>query len=125
MDTKFNIDTRMDDTAIQEIFKEYVASTEGKPRHTTAANQEVGIFTAFCSGAFDQNIKLQNSLYERMMDCAVEFEESGFIAGFKLAMLLTSLSDHTSQHDVLLSKDKEEQRKCHELLSYHGSQLNL
>lgn len=74
--------------AIQRLFCDYVQSTENRPRHTVQANQEVGNFSAFCAGAFGGQVRLQNELYERMMDCAVEFEESGFIAGFLYAYKL-------------------------------------
>ena len=76
------------DAAIAELFCEYVKSMEDKPRHTTAAETEADMYDRFCVGAFPDNVKLQSELYDKMMNVAVEFEESGFIAGFKTAMKL-------------------------------------
>lgn len=76
-------------TGIQQLFSEYVQSTGANPRHTKSANDELNNFWQFLAGVFPANHRLQNNLYERMMDCAVEFEESGFIAGFRYALSLT------------------------------------
>ena len=75
---------------IQRLFMEYVQNADGKPRHTKEANAELDNFSQFLSVALPTKTKLQNTLYERMMDCAVEFEESGFIAGFRYALSLTN-----------------------------------
>ena len=71
-----------DPAAIKKMFSDYVMSADGKNRHTMEANQELGLYSAFTAGAFRTDSRLQDALYERMMSCAVEFEESGFIAGF-------------------------------------------
>ena len=71
-----------DPAAIKKMFSDYVVSADGKNRHTMEANQELGLYSAFTAGAFRTDSRLQDALYERMMNCAVEFEESGFIAGF-------------------------------------------
>ena len=69
--------------AIQKMFHDYVEGTGGKPRHTPEANYEVSLYRQFIEGAFPSNSELQDGLFDRMMSCAVEFEESGFIAGFR------------------------------------------
>ena len=69
--------------AIQKMFHDYVEETGGKPRHTQEANYEVSLYRQFIEGAFPSNSTIQDGLFDRMMSCAVEFEESGFIAGFR------------------------------------------
>ena len=69
--------------AIQKMFRNYVESTECKPRHTPEADHEVSLYKEFVAGAIPVNVTLRDDLYDRMMNCAVEFEESGFIAGFR------------------------------------------
>jgi len=77
-----------DEDRIKEMYKAYVEGTDGRPRHSAAAKREVSLFVAYCSGAFGDNITIQNKLYDRMMSCAVEFEENGFINGFRYAMAI-------------------------------------
>lgn len=86
-----------DDVVISRLFSDYVISREDKPRHTDKADLKVGVFDAFCTGAFPHNARLQNQLYEKMMNVAVEYEESGFIAGFKYAMTLISSQEQTEE----------------------------
>lgn len=78
--------SKFTDDMIAELFKDYVASMEDTERHTEAACKEVDAFDQFCEELFPEMIQKQRELYDRMMDVAVEFEESGFIAGFKAAM---------------------------------------
>jgi len=75
-----------DVTAIQKMFRDYVDGLNCAPRHTQEAIREVGLFSTFVAGMFPMNVKAQNCLYDHMMSCAVEFEESGFIAGFLYAL---------------------------------------
>lgn len=89
--TAMNIDiTRFSDTEIAQMFSDYVGRMQDTERHTKAACKEVDAFDVCCSSEFPQNIRLQNLMYDKMMSTAVEFEESGFIAGFKTAMALLS-----------------------------------
>lgn len=81
------------DTEIAQMFSDYVARMQDKPRHTKAAIKEADAFDTFCGSEFPRNVRLQNGLFERMMNAAVEYEESGFIAGFKTAMALLSGND--------------------------------
>lgn len=76
---------------LHAIFCAYVQQTDAKPRHTAAAEQEADSFATFCDEAFPDDQQLQSDLYSRMMDCAAEHEESGFIAGFKCACALRQL----------------------------------
>lgn len=71
-----------DTAAIQKMYSEYVLACDGQDRHTEGVRKKLGAYNAFMAGAFPMNSRIQNDLYERMMECAVEFEESGFIAGF-------------------------------------------
>ncbi len=75
---------------LSRLFSDYIAGMKDKPRHTEKADIEAGKFNAFCMGAFPHNTMMQNELYGRMMDAAIEYEESGFIAGFKYAMALAA-----------------------------------
>ena len=71
------------DETLSEMFKEYVKSMEDKERHTAKACEEVDTFDQYCEMLFPNDIKQQNEMYDRMMNCAVEYEEGGFIAGAK------------------------------------------
>lgn len=85
----------LDNAAIARLFCDYVTKMEDKPRHTVKADLEVGIFDQFCAGAFPHNTRLQNGLYDKMMNVAVEYEESGFVAGFRYAVALLSGQEQT------------------------------
>lgn len=85
----------LDNAAIARLFCDYVTKMEDKPRHTVKADLEVGIFDQFCAGAFPHNTRLQNGLYDKMMNVAVEYEESGFVAGFRYAVALLSSQEQT------------------------------
>lgn len=71
------------DEEISEMFKEYIATYEDMERHTKAANEEVEQFDKYIEELFPTDIEKQSEMYDRMMDVAVEFEESGFMAGVK------------------------------------------
>lgn len=72
------------------MFSDYVTRMEDRPRHTKAALKESDAFDTFCESEFPRNVRIQAQLFDRMMNAAVEYEESGFIAGFKTAMALLS-----------------------------------
>lgn len=99
---------RFDNSAISNLFHDYVSGLEGKPRHTVAANLEVGIFEAYCAGAFQNNTRLRNGLYEKMMNVAIEYEESGFIAGFRTAVALLSSQEASENGQAIISSSAEE-----------------
>ena len=71
------------DEKMSQMFIDYVSSMEDKERHTESACNEVGTFDKFCEEQFPSDIAIQRELYDKMMDVAVEYEESGFIAGVK------------------------------------------
>ena len=104
-----------DPAAIPKMFRKYVESTDGKPRHTQRADYEVGLFSAFTCGAIPNNAKLQEALYFRMMDCAVEFEESGFIAGFEYAMSLMNGSKAAPDDNSTLTHPSQEKAQSADL----------
>lgn len=81
---------KLSDTEIAQMFADYVTRMEDRERHTGAAVKEADAFDTFLESEFPRNIRLQTNLYDRMMNTAVEYEESGFIAGFKTAMALLS-----------------------------------
>ena len=83
-----------DTAAIQKMYGNYVKEWDGKDRHNPEVHTRLRDYAAFTAGAFPANTQFQGALYDRMMDCAVEFEESGFVAGFKYALSL--LQDPTS-----------------------------
>ena len=78
----------LNETAIRSMFRSYVEGTGGRPRHTKEAYLEAGKYSAFVTGAISGNGRLQEELYQRMMNCAVEYEESGFVAGVRFALRL-------------------------------------
>lgn len=74
----------MDKNAISELFRQYIASMEDQEYHTEAAVHEVKELEAF----LDEHVSDFNEWtehYDKAMNLAVEFEESGFIAGFETA----------------------------------------
>ena len=84
---------RYSDTEIAQMFSDYVTRMEDRPRHTGAAIKEADAFNLFCESEFPMNVRLQTQLFERMMNTAIEYEESGFLAGFKTAMALMTGDD--------------------------------
>lgn len=96
---------KLSDAEIAQMFADYVVRMEEKERHTRAAVKEADAFDTFLESEFPRNVRLQANLYGRMMNTAIEFEESGFIAGFKTAMALMS------GNDDLLPKSTETEAK--------------
>lgn len=79
---------RIDKAIVRRLYCDYLSNIGDKARHTAEAKQEADEFEAYCLGAFGDSLKLRKGLYDRMMRCATEFEESGFIAGFSYAYQL-------------------------------------
>lgn len=69
-----------------EYFKEYVESCQCKERHTDAACNEVEQYDKLIAYFFPKELKPQVKLYDKMMDVAVEYEESGFMAGYRMCL---------------------------------------
>lgn len=74
------------DMQIQAMFCDYVETNNERERHTEAACEEVEKFEAYCKETFPTDKVVQRELFDKMMDTAVEYEESGFIAGFRYAI---------------------------------------
>jgi len=107
------------DTEIAQMFSDYVTRMQDKPRHTGAALKESDAFDTFCESEFPRNRRLQVNLFERMMNCAVEYEESGFIAGFKTAMALKSGQEEVFSEPSNISTPKREKKRCTRLYQVH------
>ena len=101
---------KLNDTEIAQMFSDYVARMEDKERHTKAACKEVDAFDLFCASEFPRNVRLQSLMFEKMMNCAVEFEESGFIAGFKTATALLQGQEEALQGATQITTPNKEQR---------------
>lgn len=69
------------DQAISRMFCDYVDSTNCKERHTAAAVRDYDVFADYVENETRSSNTVQNALLEKAMDFAVEYEESGFIAG--------------------------------------------
>lgn len=89
--------TSLSATEIAQMFSDYVERMQDQERHTEAACKEVEAFDLCCASEFPRNIRLQSIMYDKMMNCAVEFEESGFIAGFQTAVALFSGKEEVLQ----------------------------
>ena len=74
------------DEQIKVMFSDYVTSHESEERHTDSACDEAESFGRYCEDTFQGEARLQNDVYDKMMDVAVSFEESGFVAGVKWAL---------------------------------------
>lgn len=79
---------KMMEREIGKTFCRYVEKMENQERHTESACQAVEAFVGCSEALFPENKTIQNIMYDKMMDCAVEFEESGFIAGYKTALAI-------------------------------------
>lgn len=79
---------RITDQQIQKMFCQYVQSRINEERHSAPAVNEVNAYDSFLEEKFDRPLQIE--LYEKMMNVAVEFEESGFVAGFRWCMDLTA-----------------------------------
>lgn len=96
------------DTEIAQMFSDYVTRMEDMERHTGAAVKEADAFDTYCESEFPRNVRAQNNLYERMMNTAVEYEEGGFISGFKTAMALLSGQEELLPSPTQISKSAVE-----------------
>ena len=76
---------KITDAEIQQKFVEYVEKwQDAGERHSKAAVKELDSLEAYLEGTYSpQEV---GALLSRSTDVAVEFEESGFIAGYRLAM---------------------------------------
>ena len=97
-------------TEIAQMLSDYVCRMEDKERHTEAACKEVDNFDICCMSEFPNNVRLQKLMLDKMMDCAVEFEESGFIAGFQTAVALLLGKEEILPQPTQITSHEEEKR---------------
>lgn len=76
----------LSDEQLSQYFKEYVESMQCKERHTDIACDEADAYDSMISSIFPNDIRVQTMLYDKMMDVSVEYEESGFIAGYRMCL---------------------------------------
>ena len=74
------------DEELAGYFKEYVEGFQCKERHTQSACDEELAYDSLVAFFFPNEVKPQVRLYNKMMDVAVEYEESGFMAGYRLCI---------------------------------------
>lgn len=74
------------DEQLSQYFKDYVDSTQCKERHTDIACDEAEAYDSMVSRMFPNDINVQNRLYDKMMDVSVEYEVSGFLAGYRMCL---------------------------------------
>ena len=67
---------------IRKMYAEYVQEWDGRNRQTPEAWKTLDQYDAYTRERFPMSSQIQGDLYDRMMECAVAFEESGFIGGF-------------------------------------------
>ena len=117
---------KFNDKAIQQLFFQYIESCQDKERHSAEAVRCAEVFDDFCSRHIEGDMLKKIEAYTKMTDVAVEFEEDGFIAGFKMAMNLLlaqepNLSDDTqnttdeareSRHEATSGSNEGSKMKC-------------
>lgn len=74
------------DEELAGYFREYVEGFQCKERHTQSACDEELAYDNLVAYFFPNELKPQVRLYNKMMDVAVEYEESGFMAGYRLCL---------------------------------------
>nr|DAO80791.1 MAG TPA: hypothetical protein [Caudoviricetes sp.] len=118
---------KFNDKAIRELFKQYVRSFEDKERHSEESVRRAEEFDDFCSSHINGSSITKFNVYVKMTDVAVEFEEDGFVAGFKTAMSLifeqeqpkiqepikTTLDSKQTKHKAVKAKySQSNNREC-------------
>lgn len=91
---------KFNDKAIQQLFFQYVDSFEDRERHSDEAVRCAESFDDFCSRHIEGGTLKKIEAYTKMTDVAVEFEEGGFIAGFKTAMNLLLAQEQAPSYDT-------------------------
>lgn len=99
---------KFNDKAIQQLFSQYVESCEDKERHSAEAVRCAEAFDDFCSRHVEGGMLKKIEAYTRMTDVAVEFEEDGFKAGFKMAMNLLLSEDDAVQMESAAEEAQEQ-----------------
>lgn len=99
---------KFNDKAIQQLFFQYVESCQDKERHSAEAVRCAEVFDDFCSQHIEGGTLKKIEAYTKMTDVAVEFEEGGFIAGFKTAMNILLAEDDAMQTEPDAEKAQEQ-----------------
>ena len=81
-----SIINNISDEQLSQYFKDYVESMQCNERHTDIACDEADAYDSMISSIFPNDIRVQMMLYDKMMDVSVEYEESGFIAGYRMCL---------------------------------------
>ena len=68
---------------IRGMFLDYVTSKEDAERHSEESCKAVDAFDENNRELFPDDVRIQNELYDQMMEVAVCYEEDGFVAGAK------------------------------------------
>ena len=76
----------LSDEQLEQYFKDDVDRFQCKERHTKVACDEVEAYDSMVSNIFPNDIKVQSKLYDKMMDVSVEYEVSGFMAGYRMCL---------------------------------------
>lgn len=97
---------RFNDKAIQQLFCQYIESCEDRERHSAEAVRCAEAFDDFCSRHIEGGVLKKIEAYTKMTDVAVEFEESGFIAGFKVAMNLLLAEEQDSADEAKITTNE-------------------
>ena len=96
---------------LAEYFSEYVDGCQCKERHTEAACNEVEQYDKMVAYFFPKELKPQNRLYDKMMDVAVEYEESGFMAGYRMCLKHLQEQEQQAQTNTTNSIPKEPKKQ--------------
>ena len=105
------IPKELTDEQLTEYFREYVDGCQCKERHTEAACNEVEQYDKMVAYFFPKELKPQNRLYDKMMDVAVEYEESGFMAGYRMCLKHLQEQEQQAQTDTTNSIPEEPKRQ--------------
>ena len=105
------IPKELTDEQLAEYFREYVGGCQCKERHTEAACNEVEQYDKMVAYFFPKELKPQNRFYDKMMDVAVEYEESGFMAGYRMCLKHLQEQEQQAQTDTTNSIPEEPKRQ--------------
>lgn len=76
----------MNDEEIKVRFVTYIEKMNDAPRHTPEAIMETKEFADFCEKEYAGDLRKQDQVYDKAVSMALSFEESGFLAGYKMAL---------------------------------------
>jgi len=105
---------KFSDKEIRQLFSQYIESCEDRERHSNEAVRCAEAFDDFCSRHIEGGALKKIEAYTKMTDVAVEFEEDGFIAGFKVAMNLLLAQEQAPSYDTqnTTNEARESQHKA-------------